>query len=54
MQDFIPITELDPILSYKSYYLREMFKYKNISPICNDQLGAARKFWRLFNKASDP
>lgn len=53
MQDFIPITELDPILSYKYYYLREMFQLMNVSPISNEKLREDRRLWRVFNRASE-
>jgi hypothetical protein len=30
-----------------------MFKIINVSPLCNDQLRVERRFWSLFNKASE-
>jgi hypothetical protein len=52
MVDFIPITELDPLISYKYYYMRELLRLKNITPMNVAELQAQRTLWNVFNKAS--
>lgn len=53
MQDYIPITTFDPILSYKYYYLRELFQIMNMSQIVNGELREDRRLWHVFSRASE-
>lgn len=53
MVDFIPNTELDPIISYNYYYLREMLGLKNLTPMRYAELSQQRKLWHVFNRASE-
>lgn len=53
MVDFIPNTELDPVISYNYYYLREMLGLKHITPLSYCELSQQTKLWHVFNRASE-